>query len=154
MARPGPGGGGRPVAEKPKNFFQSLKRIVSNLNKWSYIMGLALLLAMISAILSLVAPDKLSDLADEVQKGLIPKTEKIEVIVKEINKSFTEDNLMSKTEEINASEELSQSDRITFYNTIQYIKNNENKEENALLIMTLNEKTLEIILNDITVDKK
>ena len=154
MARPGPGGGGRPVAEKPKNFFQSLKRIVSNLNKWSYIMALALLLAMFSAILSIIAPDKLSNLADEVQKGLIPKTEKIEVIVKEINKSFTEDNLMSKVEEINASEELSQSDRITFYNTIQYIKNTSNQEEIALVIMTLNEKTLEIILNDIIVDKE
>ena len=154
MARPGPGGGGRPVAEKPKNFFQSLKRIVSNLNKWSYILALALLLAMFSAILSIIAPDKLSNLADEVQKGLIPKTEKIEVIVKEINKSFTEDNLMSKVEEINASEELSQSDRITFYNTIQYIKNTSNQEEIALVIMTLNEKTLEIILNDIIVDKE
>ena len=80
MARPG----GPRVAEKPKNLFQTLKRIISSLNKWSYIMGLALILAMTSAILSLIAPNKLSDLADEIQKGIVPKTEKIEVITKEI----------------------------------------------------------------------
>ena len=48
MARPG---GGRQVAEKPKNFFQSLKRIILILNKWNYIMALALALAITSAIL-------------------------------------------------------------------------------------------------------
>ena len=149
MARPG----GRRVAEKPKNFFQSLKRIIKDLNKWNYIMALALTLAMISAILSLIAPNKLSNLADEIRKGLVPKTEKIELIIKEINKSFTEENLLSKTEQINTSKDLTQSDRITYYNTIQYLKNTSNKEEIGLLLMTLPDKILEIILNDIEIDK-
>ena len=74
MPRPG----GRHVAEKPKDFFLTLKRIISKLNKWSYILIFALVLAMISAILALVAPNKLSDLADEIQKGIVPKTENIE----------------------------------------------------------------------------
>ena len=41
MPRPG----GPRVAEKPKNLLQTLKRIIGALNKWSYIMGLALFLA-------------------------------------------------------------------------------------------------------------
>ena len=41
-------------------------------------MGLALILAMTSAILSLIAPNKLSDLADEIQKGILAISEKEE----------------------------------------------------------------------------
>ena len=150
MARPG----GPRVAEKPKNLFQTLKRIISSLNKWSYIMGLALILAMTSAILSLIAPNKLSDLADEIQKGIVPKTEKIEVITKEISKSFEEDNLINKISEINESKEISQQDKITFNNTLQGLKSIENKEEAFALITTLPKSVLECLLEEIKVDNK
>ena len=125
MPRPG----GPRVAEKPKNLFQTLKRIIGSLNKWSYIMGFALILAMVSAILSLIAPNKLSDLADEIQKGIVPKTEKIEVITKEISKSFEQDNLINKIKEINESKEISQQDKITFNNTLQGLKSIEIKKK-------------------------
>ena len=100
MARPG---GGRSVAEKPKNFFQSLKRIISVLNKWNYIMALALALAITSAIFAIIAPNKLSDLADEIQKGLIPKTEKIELITEEISNSITKEELINNITKINSN---------------------------------------------------
>ena len=148
MPRPG----GPRVAEKPKNLFQTLKRIIGSLNKWSYIMGLALILAMVSAILSLIAPNKLSDLADEIQKGIVPKTEKIEVITKEISKSFEQDNLINKIKEINESKEISQQDKITFNNTLQGLKSIENKEEAFVLVTTLPESVLECLLEEIKVD--
>ena len=148
MPRPG----GPRVAEKPKNLFQTLKRIIGSLNKWSYIMGLALILAMVSAILSLIAPNKLSDLADEIQKGIVPKTEKIEVITKEISKSFEQDNLINKIKEINESKEISQQDKITFNNTLQGLKSIENKEEAFVLVTTLPEDVLECLLEEIKVD--
>ena len=150
MPRPG----GPRVAEKPKNLFQTLKRIIGSLNKWSYIMGLALILAMVSAILSLVAPNKLSDLADEIQKGIVPKIEKIEVITKEISKSFEQDNLINKIKEINESKEISQQDKITFNNTLQGLKSIENKEEAYVLVTTLPKDVLECLLEEIKVDNK
>jgi len=73
MPRPG-----RNVPEKSKDFFGSMKRLLSNLKPWRVIMILALVLAMVSAILSLIAPNKLSDFTDTISKGLIPKTEKLE----------------------------------------------------------------------------
>ena len=147
MARPG----GPRVAEKPKNLFLTLKRIIGALNKWSYIMGLALFLAMASAILSLIAPNKLSDLADEVQKGIVPKTEKIELITKEISKSFEEEKLIQKITIINESN-ISEEDKTTFNKTLQSLKNTENKEQAFGLVLSLPTSVLEQLLEDIKVD--
>ncbi len=140
----GPRPSGRMVAEKPKNFFFSLKRIIKEFNKWNYIMALALILAITSAIFSIIAPNKLSDLADEIQKGLVPKTEKIELITKEISNSFTEEELIEKINTINNSETISSSDKEQFNNLIN------NQEYNKLA--TLPNSILEILLNDIKVD--
>ena len=45
--------------EKSKDFFGTLKRLLKNLNSWKYLIITSLILAMISAILSLIAPNKL-----------------------------------------------------------------------------------------------
>jgi len=72
MARPmGPPGGGR-VPEKSKDFKGSMKRLFANLEKWRYLFIFALILAMMSAILSLNAPNKLSDFTDVITEGLTP----------------------------------------------------------------------------------
>ena len=76
MPRPG----GPRVEEKSKDFKGSMKRLLKNLSQWKIIMILALTLAMISAILSLIAPNKLSDFADTISTGLVPNTEKIKEI--------------------------------------------------------------------------
>ena len=148
MARPG---GGRPVAEKPKNFFQSLKRIISVLNKWNYIMALALALAITSAIFSIIAPNKLSDLADEIQKGLVPKTEKIELITKEISNSFTQDEIINSISKINSSETISNEDKQQFNETIKNLDQT-NQEKSFISIISLPDSVLEVLLKDITVE--
>ena len=148
MARPG---GGKPVAEKPKNFFQSLKRIISVLNKWNYIMALALALAITSAIFAIIAPNKLSDLADEIQKGLIPKTEKIELITEEISNSITKEELINNITKINSNETISKEDKQLFNETIKNIDTT-NKEKSFLSIISLPESILEQLLKDITVE--
>ena len=63
MPRPGP-----KVVEKSKDFKGSMIRLLKNLNPWKYILMIALLLAMVSAIFSLIAPDKLSGLADTISE--------------------------------------------------------------------------------------
>ena len=66
MPRPGVG----MSLEKSKDFKGSILRLLKNLSPWKNVMILALLLAMISAILSLVAPHKLSEFADLIGVGL------------------------------------------------------------------------------------
>ena len=61
-----------PAPEKAKDFKGSMKRLVKNLSKWKYIMIMALVLAFISAILALIAPNKLSQLTDVITFGIQP----------------------------------------------------------------------------------
>ncbi len=58
--------------EKSKNFKGSIKRLLSTLKPWRSLLVISLTLAMISAILSLIAPNKLSVLTDTITEGLIP----------------------------------------------------------------------------------
>lgn len=68
MPRPMKGG----VPEKSKDFKGSIKRLFNSLNKWKYLLIISLVLAMTSAILALIAPDKLSELTDTITLGLQP----------------------------------------------------------------------------------
>ena len=60
------------VNEKAKNLKTSIKRLLKELNGFKLLIIISLLLASVSAILSISAPNKLSDLTDEISKGLIP----------------------------------------------------------------------------------
>lgn len=68
MPRPG----GMQVAQKSKDFKGSIKRLITNLKPWRKLLILSLVLAMISAILSLVAPNYISDLTDTITEGIKP----------------------------------------------------------------------------------
>ena len=72
MPRPGRGPG---AFEQSKDFKGSMIRLIKNLKPWKYIMVLALSLAMISAVLALIAPNRLSKFADLIGEGLIPRTD-------------------------------------------------------------------------------
>ncbi len=88
MPRPG---GGPKVQEKSKDFKGSMIRLIKNLKPWKFIMGMALALAMISAIFSLIAPNKLSDFADTITEGLAPNVEVLKEIGVTINNNLNEE---------------------------------------------------------------
>ncbi len=67
MGGMGPGGTG----EKAKNFKSAIKRLLKELKRYRILIIIALILAILSSMLSIFAPNKLSDLTDEIQKGLI-----------------------------------------------------------------------------------
>lgn len=80
MPRMGPHGNGK--MEKSKDFKGTLIKIFNNLGKWKYVLIFALGMAALSAILALVAPNKLSDLTDEITLGITPNIS--ENIIKDI----------------------------------------------------------------------
>ena len=85
MPRPGRGPGN---FEKSKDFKGSMLRLIKNLSPWKFIMCMALGLAMVSAILALIAPNKLSDFADLIGEGLVPNTEVLEEVSKKIENNL------------------------------------------------------------------
>ena len=60
-----------PQNETAKDFGGSMKRLFKELKTYQKAIFLALILAALGSILSLFAPNKLSNLTDEIQKGLI-----------------------------------------------------------------------------------
>ena len=89
---PRPGGRGPGNFEKSKDFKGSMIRLIKNLKPWKFIMIIALALAMISAILALIAPNRLSKFADLIGEGLVPNTKMFVVISEEMmNNEVPED---------------------------------------------------------------
>ena len=70
---PRPGGPRGRVPEKSKDFKGSMKRLFASLKRWHVLLIFSLILAMTSAILALIAPNKLSDLTDTITLGISPK---------------------------------------------------------------------------------
>ena len=68
MPRPGRGG---MSLEKSKDFKGAILRLLKSLSPWKVIMIVALVLAMTGAIVSLIAPHKLSEFADLIRVGLM-----------------------------------------------------------------------------------
>ena len=81
---PRPMGPNKGVPEKSRDFKGSILKLFNNLNNYKYFIIISLILAMISAILSLIAPNKLSNLTDTITLGIQPNLN--EEIIQDIMK--------------------------------------------------------------------
>lgn len=87
----GPMGGGRGAkmsnpGEKPKDFKTAASRLIKELNRYRILMIISLILAVASAIISTMAPDKLSNLANSISEGLVVNTKNIDIIKDNMSK--------------------------------------------------------------------
>lgn len=149
MPRPGPR-----TNEKSKDFFGSMKRLLKNLNPWKYVVIFALILAMVSAILSLIAPNKLSNFTDIITDGLKPNTTKLEEITTSIMSNFDTDKLQNKTFHILADSSISQEDSSNIMNLLNELKTVTSQEEAQKLFLSLPDSTLLLLIDDIKVDNQ
>jgi len=106
---------------------------------------------MVSAILALIAPNKLSDLTDTITKGISPNTKKLTEITTKISKSMNnQDNMAKKIPQIMTSNSISNEDKLQFQEVINKISSNSiNKEE---IVSLIPDSVMLILLDDIKVD--
>ena len=71
MPRGGPMGRGEDPTDKAKDFKGAMKRLFSELKPFKILIFIAIVLAFLGSIMSIIAPNKLSDLTDEISKGLM-----------------------------------------------------------------------------------
>lgn len=64
---------GNGTIEAPTDFKSAMKKLIKYLNKFHTLIVIAFILAATSSILSIIAPNKLSDLADLISEGLYPR---------------------------------------------------------------------------------
>lgn len=72
---------GRGVTEKAKDFKASMKRLFSELRSFKILIIFSLILAIGGAVLSIMAPDRLKDLTNEIQSGISVKTDNFKIIM-------------------------------------------------------------------------
>lgn len=140
--------------EKSKDFVGSIKRLLANLKPWKILMGLAITLAFLSAILSLTAPNKLSSLTDVVTNGIKPNTEVLQSVITEITNNFNEASLQEKSMLILTSENISFEDKATYQEFLAGMQANTSKDQKAILknILALPDDILNILIDDINVN--
>ena len=90
--RRGPGSGPAPK-EKANNFSTAINRLFSELKRFHLLIIISLILAAISSVLSIVAPDKLSSLTDAISEGLVINTKNMEAISTKITSSIDPNEL-------------------------------------------------------------
>ena len=148
MRRPGQ----TSIQEKSKDFKGSMIRLLNNLKPWKIIIIASLTLALISAILSLIAPNKLSDFTDYISNGLVPKTEKIVEISQKIEQNIEKSNIEKKLESIISNNSLSNEEKIQTIEVMKKMNNSKDKEESIALMSLLPDKVLSYLINDIEID--
>ena len=70
MPRGGPMGRGGDPTDKAKDFKGAMKRLFSELKPFKILIFIAIVLAILGSIMSIIAPNKLSDLTDKISEGL------------------------------------------------------------------------------------
>ena len=70
----------RQVREKSKDFKGSMIKLFNSLNKWKKALVIALILAFFSAVLSTIAPNRLSDLTNVISEGIKPNSDEIKEV--------------------------------------------------------------------------
>jgi len=88
---------------KAKDFKGAIKRLINELSEFKKLTIIALVLAALGAILTIVTPDILSNLTDEISNGLVMNKDNFEKITKEVTNSLNEENI-SKVIKIDFSE--------------------------------------------------
>lgn len=147
MGRPG-----NHTQEKSKDFIGSMKRLLKNLKPWKILLYLSLILAASSSILSLISPDKLSDLTDTITEGITPNKEKLETLSIKIQESFNEDNVKLTIPKIMSSQNISEEDKQKFNEIISNINDNKQKDKMNNIILSIPSSIMNELLTDIEID--
>ncbi len=127
--------------EKPKNFFQSIKRLFHNLREYRIILTIILVLSFLSAVFSIVAPNLLSKITDEITDGIKPNTEVLQELGTKIYTNLSSVD-QTKILEILSSDKISIEDKIAFD---AFIKRNNYETE----LFSLPESILSLLIDDI-----
>lgn len=142
------------VSEKPKDFMGSIKKLMKSLSSFKVLIFIALVLAALSSILSLIAPNKLSDLTDEITKGITINTSNMKELEEDLTKNISDIgnilgiNLDEKMIYRVNSSGISSEDKIKFNDTLKNISSNQ--ELILKYFSELPDSVLDIIIGDST----
>lgn len=132
-----------PKMDKSKDFVGSMKRLFKELKSFQILIAMALIFAVLSSILSIAAPNKLSKLTDTISEGIVVNSRNLEEVSER-----TKINLQNiKVDEILQSEDLTIEEKQDFLNALQF----SSEEDIVSNLSKLSDNTLKMIFKEFTV---
>ena len=132
-----------PKMDKSKDFVGSMKRLFKELKSFQILIAMALIFAVLSSILSIAAPNKLSKLTDIISEGIIVNSRNLEEVSER-----TKINLQNiKVDEILQSEDLTIEEKQDFLNALQF----SSEDDIVSNLSKLSDNTLKMIFKEFTV---
>lgn len=132
-----------PKIDKSKDFVSSMKRLFKELKSFQILIAMALIFAVLSSVLSIAAPNKLSKLTDTISEGIIVNSRNLEEVSER-----TKINLQNiKVDEILQSEDLTIEEKQDFLNALQF----SSEDDIVSNLSKLSDNTLKMIFKEFTV---
>lgn len=153
------GPGGRGGVEKPRDLKGALSKMVRYLHHFVPLIAIALVLASLSSVFSIIGPNKLSDLTDKISKGLVINEKQLKVISNGISPKLEEKRIQNiskdvisldlsseKIQEVLLSDSVSDDDKVKFKAVIFSMNNQDVDVINK--IISLPESIQKILFQD------
>lgn len=164
----GPGGhGGFGGGEKAKDLVGTWKKLLGYCRKYLAVICIAVLCAVAGTVLTLVGPDKLSDMTDTITAGIAPKTEQLAEITETVSNNISANmeitvnsiaanigdkaKLSENAEKVMMSPNISHEDKTAFQQTFATM-NAVSPEEGQGLLLSLPDSVTKVLFSDITVN--
>ncbi len=132
-----------PKMDKSKDFVGSMKRLFKELKSFQILIAMALIFAVLSSILSIAAPNKLSKLTDTISEGIIVNSRNLEEVSERIKINLQH----IKVDEILQSEDLTIEEKQDFLNALQF----SSEDDIVSNLSKLSDKTLKMIFKEFAV---
>ena len=145
----------RGVGDKAKDFKSAIKRLVKELNSFKILVSISLFLAALGAVLSILAPNRLKDLTNEITKGLIVNTNNVEKLNKTLqdtyqNQDMNHMNLVDiKIDGITINSE----DQLKYFMTMSTLKKDSKQDEVYKKMDELPDSIKKVIEPKMNIDK-
>ena len=168
---PGPGGPGGPgprPGEQAKDLVGTWKKLLGYCKQYLAVIIIAVICAAAGTILTLLGPDKLSDMTNTITEGLVPDTVKLEEVTTAISENMADNlelvmgsitegfsdeaRMQEKTMQIMASADIPEADKLAFQQILINMGAAEDQSAAMVQMFSLPESILCILFSDIEVN--
>lgn len=139
---------------KAKDFKGAIKRLLQELSGFKKLIIISLVLAALGAILTIVTPNILSDLTDEISKGLVLNKDNFEKLTKEVTSSLNEESISKVIDfseknigKVMISSNIPKNDLMKFQEIMANV-NDETNNKSFKAISEMPDSILDILVNN------
>lgn len=139
---------------KAKDFKGAIKRLLQELSGFKKLIIISLVLAALGAMLTIVTPNILSDLTDEISKGLVLNKNNFEKLTKEVTSSLNEESISKVIDfseknigKVMISSNIPKNDLMKFQEIMAKL-NDETNNKSFKIISEMPDSILDILVNN------